>query len=109
RARGTQEHDVLLASPDALRNLRYRGRLVAGRLVVGLHVERRHPAFEVGHWPHATSLRATAHYQMLHFRHISSSIRPHWGPEVFMLTSDRTAVHVHRTIHPDSFSRGAHG
>src|SRR5690606_35589083 len=42
---------------DALGDLLDRRRLVAGRLVVGLDGEGRHPALQVAHWPHGSSVR----------------------------------------------------
>ena len=51
-AGGAEQHDVLHAALDPLGDLRDRRRLVAGRLVVGDHREGRHPALEIGHWPH---------------------------------------------------------
>ena len=58
-AGGAEEHDVLHATLDPLGDLRDRGRLVARRLVVGLHVERRDTTLEIGDWTHATSVRAS--------------------------------------------------
>ena len=51
-AGGAEQHDVLLAPVDALGDLRDRRRLVTRRGVVGLHVEGRHPALEIGDWTH---------------------------------------------------------
>ena len=54
-----EQDDVLLAALDALGDLRDRGRLVARRLVVGLHLERRHAALQIGDGTHVSSLRWT--------------------------------------------------
>ena len=54
-----EQHDVLRPALDALGDLLDRGRLVTGRLVVGDDLEGGHPALEIGHWSHGSSLRAT--------------------------------------------------
>ena len=52
-----EEDDVLDAALDPLGDLLDGRRLVTRGLVVGDDLEGRHPALEIGHWSHGTSLR----------------------------------------------------
>ena len=58
-----EQHDVLLAGPDAALEVVDRGRLVAGRHVVGHDLERCHGALEVVNGSHASRLRRASDSQ----------------------------------------------
>ena len=68
-----EQDDVLDAAVDPLGDLRDRGRLVAGGLVVGDDLEGRHPALEIGHWSHGDEPRRAIRQHVADARRTSAS------------------------------------